>query len=159
MAPVYHRHFSSLRLRELTGAETRTAPYLCPSCKAPHLPYPGERVKVVISDSTLHEFFAASPPHGGQQYPGDLIHVDYITIPGATINTLRNAFRLDYVEKFLGMPLDVCLVAGYNDLVRRHSREQIRHDLREFSSMVIEAQSGLEVNTFAVSTLMYPPPN
>ena len=114
-------------------------------------------MKVVVSDSTLHEFFAASPPHGGQQYPGDLIHVDYITIPGADIKTLRNAFRLDYVDKFLGMPLDVCLVAGYNDLVRRYSREQIRHDFREFSAMVIDAQSGLDINTFAVFTLMLPP--
>ena len=157
VAPVYHRHFSSVRLRELTGAETKTDPYLCPSCKAPHVPYPGDRVKIVVSDSTLHEFYAASPPPGVKQYPGDKIHVDYITIPGADIRTLMNAFRLDYVERFLGMPLDVCLVAGYNDLVRRYSREQIKHDLREFSAMVIEAQSGLDINTFAVSTLMYPP--
>ena len=157
VAPVYHRHFSSLRLRELTGAVSNTNPFLCPSCKSSHVPYPGERVKIVVSDSTLHEFFSASPPPGVKQYKGDKIHVDYITIPGADINTLRNAFRLDYVDKFLGMPLDVCLVAGYNDLVKGYSREQIRYDLREFSTMVIEAQSGLDVNTFAVSTLMYPP--
>ena len=155
--PVYHRHFSSLKLREMTGAEIKDDPYLCPSCKSLHTPYPGERIKIVVSDSTLHEFFAATPPHGHPQYPGDRLHVDYITIPGSDINTLKNAFRTEYVEKFHGFPYDVCLVAGYNDLVREHSREQIKSDLREFSSLVIEAQSGLTPNTFAVSTLMYPP--
>ena len=61
------------------------------------------------------------------------------------------------MEKFLGFPLDVCLVAGYNDLVRNYSRERIRHELREFSAMVIDAQTGLDQNTFAIATLMYPP--
>ena len=155
--PVYHRHFSSMKLREMTGAEFKDDPYLCPSCKSLHTPYPtGERVKIVVSDSTLHEFFAATPPYGHPQYPGDQIHVDYITIPGSDIKTLMNAFRHEYVEKFLGMPLDVCLVAGYNDLVRQHGREQIRDDLRDFSSLVTGAQSGLTPNTFAVSTMMYP---
>ena len=38
--PVYHRHFSSLRLREMTGVEDSARVYLCPSCKSHHQPYP-----------------------------------------------------------------------------------------------------------------------
>ena len=140
----------------MTGAENKTDPYLCPSCKSLHPPYQGERVKVVVSDSTLHEFFAASPSLGAQLYPGDQLHADYITIPGADITTLKNAFRYDYVDKFLGYPLDVCLVAGYNE-GRKYSREQILHDIKRFSSLVIDAQSGLSPNTFAIASLMYPP--
>ena len=43
--------------------------------------------------------------------------MDYITIPGADIETILNALRLDYVEKFPAKPLDVAVVAGYHDLV------------------------------------------
>ena len=95
--PVFHRHFSSLRLRELTGAEYQTSPaqYLCPTCKSLHNPHPGNRIKIVLSSSTLHEYI---PPNGAhQQYAGDKIHMDYITIPGANIETIMNALRLDYV--------------------------------------------------------------
>jgi hypothetical protein len=56
--PIYHRHFSSLRLRALTGVEDTSNPYLCSSCKSHHKPYPNDRIKVVVSDSTLHQFFA-----------------------------------------------------------------------------------------------------
>ena len=38
------------------------------------------------------------PPNGApQQCAGDKIHMDYITIPGANIETIMNALRLDYV--------------------------------------------------------------
>ena len=64
--PVYHRHFSSLRLRQMTGAEAENKRYLCPSCKSFHLPYPDpeNRIKVVVSDSTLHEFLLPQHPAG-----------------------------------------------------------------------------------------------
>ena len=52
--PVYHSHFSSLSLRQITGSEDTGEDYLCPSCKARHAPYPDSRIKVVLSDYTLH---------------------------------------------------------------------------------------------------------
>ena len=42
------------------------------------------------------------PPPGHiatQQYDGDAMHADYITIPGASIDTLSNAFRLDCMRR------------------------------------------------------------
>ena len=163
--PVYHRHFSSLNLRELTGVETTSAPYLCPSCKAQHQPYPlqetwsgQDRVKIVLSDSTLHSFFAP-PSQTAQLYSGDRIHVDYVTIPGADITTIANAFRLDYVEKPQRRPLDVAIVAGYNDLIAGNSRNYIMEQLSNLTDLVKLAGLRLrtEPNTVAVSTLMYPP--
>ena len=156
--PVYHRHFSSLRLRMLTGAENNPSnPYLCPSCMSQHVPYPKNRIKLVISDSTLHEFFA---PHGGaasRQYNGDTLHSDYLTIPGASTHTLSNAFRIDYLDTKPSKPLDVCIVAGYNDLVREYQREYILHKLQQLAAMVLEAKSGHGDNTVAIATFMYPP--
>lgn len=61
---VFHSHFSSLRLRELTGVEGTDNNFLCPSCKSSHAPYPEDRIKLVISDSSLHKFFALSTPSG-----------------------------------------------------------------------------------------------
>ena len=90
--PVYHRHFSSLRLRQMTGAEAENKRYLCPSCKSFHLPYPDpeNRIKVVVSDSTLHEFFA--PPASCRTQYSDNMHTDYITIPGGNIKALTLAY-------------------------------------------------------------------
>ena len=116
--PIYHRHFSSLRLSELTVVEANNSHYLCPSCMSHHLPYPEDRIKVVVSDSTLHQFFA--PPGNlsvSSQYQGDTMHVDYITIPGGDIETLTNAFRLDYVDRPHNKLLDFHFVGGYNDMV------------------------------------------
>ena len=51
------------------------------------------------------------------QYEGDLMHVDYLSIPGANLNTLTNAFKYEYQEKPFLKPLDVVLIGGYNDIL------------------------------------------
>ena len=159
--PVYHKHFSSLRLREVTGVEENARVYLCPSCKSHHQPYPNTRIKVVVSDSTLHEFFARrNDLPGGRQYRGDTQHVDYMTIPGATIETLTHAFRLDYMDKVHSKPLDVVLVAGYNDLVSGLARDEVNYKFQQFCDLVKLIgirQNPNNPNTVAVATLMYPP--
>ena len=158
--PVYHRHFSSRRLREMIGVEDKDHPYYCPSCKYQHKPYPNTRIKVVVSDSTLHNFFAPSSHSGSALYPGDVRHVDYVTIPGADINTLRSAFRLDYMEKLPTKPLDVVLVAGYDDLLEGTNREYIMYEFQKFSDNVKMCGLGLhpdKPNTVAIASLMYPP--
>ena len=154
--PVYHRHFSSLRLRDINGSEATNNPYLCPSCMSCHAPYPKSRTKLIISDSTLHLFFA--PPDGNVgEYTGDILHTDYLTIPGASLHTLTNAFRIEYVDTEHGRPLDVCIVAGYNDLVRNYDKEYLLHKLQKLADMIVGATVGQVKNTVAISTLMYPP--
>ena len=153
--PIIHRHFSSLWLREVTGVETAGTPHLCPSCKSRHVPYPYSRTKIVVSDSTLHVFFAP-PGHTGSHYPGDLMHSDYITIPGATIDSLANAFRLEYGQST--RPMDVVLIAGYNDLVVGRSRADIMQSFRRFTQIVLNASPrDQEKSTVAVCNMMYPP--
>ena len=43
--PVYHRHFSSLRMRVFAGVEDGVSDYFCPSCKSHHKAYPRNRIK------------------------------------------------------------------------------------------------------------------
>ena len=151
--PVSHTHFSSVRLRELTGVEGTESTYLCPSCKSSHVAYPEERIKLVISDFTLHRFFTLSS-HTSAQYPGDMVHVDYITIPEGCLADLVHAFRLDYELPKQQKPLDVVVVAGYNDLLKNNSREFIMEGYGQLSELV----KGLgKDNTLAVATLVYPP--
>ena len=58
------------------------------------------------------------------------------------------------MEKF---PLDVTVVAGYNDLVKGHTRDFILEKLYKLSDLVLDAESGLDKNTIAIATFMYPP--
>ena len=156
---VYHRHFSSLRLREYLGVEVSGNRYLCPSCKSHHSPYPEDRIKIVVSDSTMHQFFAP-PGYTALQYPGDTMHVDYITIPGANIEDLMHAFRLDFEQKHHTKPMDVLIVAGYNDLVDNHGRDYIMYRYKEFVKLVMGLGKEMHPNipnTVAVASLLYPP--
>ena len=57
---IPHKHFSSLRLREMLGVEGTEKFYFCPTCKSSHRSNTRNRVKLVVSDSSLHQFFA--PP-------------------------------------------------------------------------------------------------
>ena len=155
---VYHRHFSSLRLREYLGVEVTGNRYLCPSCKSHHSPYPEERHKIVVSDSTLHQFFAP-PGYSAVLYPGDTMHADYITIPGASIETLLQAFRLDFAQH-TSRPMDVLIVAGYNDLVINHGRDYIMYRYKEFTKFVTGLGQEIhptQPNTVAIASLLYPP--
>ena len=156
---IYHKHFSSLRLRQILDVENSDRAYLCPSCKSRHRSYPEARVKMVVSDSTLHEFFAP-PGYTVSQYEGDTMHADYITIPGACMDTLFHAFRLDCDLLPPDKPIDVVLVMGYNDLVKGHSRHWIMECLNCFCRYVSDlAQKNHPdtPNTVAIATFMYPP--
>ena len=155
--PVYHRHYSSLYLRQITGSEESTAPQFCPSCVGPHKPYPEKRIKLVISDSTMHLFFAPPGQTAANRYDGDQVHTDYITIENADIRTLLHAFRHDYIDKPAKKALDVVLIAGYYDMLAGNSRDYIIGKLHEFSDTVKLAGEDSEPNTFVVATLMYPP--
>ena len=124
-APVFHNHFSSLFLRKLAGAEFSDTDHLCPSCKKEHSSYPEPRLSVVVSDSTLHQYFTPSGYTETLQYIDDDRHIDYLTIAGARISALLNAFQIEYVVNPPPRDLDVVLIAGYADIVDGYARDYI----------------------------------
>ena len=155
--PVYHRHFSSKFGRFLMGAnKPETITYNCPSCKKMHKPNHQKRIKLVLSTSTLHMWFA---PAGEEcLYKGDSAHRDYLTIPGARIVHLHEAFLAEYGTVTIGM--DIVMVAGLNDVARGYTRNNIMQcitDLRKAVSKQAEDYHPDVKNTFAVSALLYPP--
>ena len=160
--PVYHRHFSSLFLRKLLGVETSNAPFMCPSCMLAHQPYPGSRLKIVVSDSMLHEFFAPRDDTESKQYTGDSMHIDYLTIDGADIRTLTYAFRHEYMTMKIDRPMDVMFVGGYTDLARGYDREYIIEKLHRFAHLVMKTTRDKKLpreagDSVAIGTLTYPP--
>jgi hypothetical protein len=156
---VSHNHFSTLRLRECLGVETTCSAYFCPSCKIRHRAYTDERIKVAVSDSTLHQFFAP-PGYMRTQYVGDTQHVDYVTIANATLPELYHAFRMDYELHQHNKPLDVVIVAGYADLLHGYAREYILDGYKHFTEAVLNmgTQRNPDTpNTVAIASLLYPP--
>ena len=152
---VFHKHFSSLRFRELTGVEGTDNSYLCPSCKCSHAAVPEDRIKLVMADSSLHKFFALYS-RSGSQYVGDMMHIDYITIPEGCVEDLVHAFRLDYELSEHHRPLDVVVSAGYNDLLMNKSRTFIMEGFRHLSDIVLNLGKDVppgRKNTFAVASL------
>merc|ERR1711963_606112 len=107
--------------------------------------------------STMHEFFAPRHHVGPVLYSGDTIHTEYVTIPGATTDQVRNAFRIDFIDT-IKKPMDVLVICGYNDLVRGFPKEQIIRSLDRFATEVIlHSVPGHPPNTCAIASMLYPP--
>ena len=93
----------------MLGVEGTEKFYFCPSCKSSHRSYTRDRVKLVVSDSTLHQFFAP-PGDIRAQYQGDTLHADYISpSPGDALTS--STMPSDLIRSFFHQisPLMLCL--------------------------------------------------
>lgn len=154
---VIHRHFSSRQVRVTMGVEHHsTNPfYLCPTCQAPHLAYQNNvGLNVCVSTSQLHTFHQPREP--GIVCPPDSLHVDWLTIPGANIDELGYAWRLDYHRE--PRPMRILLVAGLNDLLQGSSVEKIKESIESFHADVSgQDRYHMRRNEFSVAPLLNPP--
>ena len=109
---VYHLHYSSREIRYMQGVEgsTTNRSYMCPTCERSHESTPRYGLNVCLGDSQLHDFHWPKEP--GVTCPPDSLHVDWVTIPGATLPTLH----MDYYKS--KQPMNIILVTGVNDLIR-----------------------------------------
>ena len=127
---IYHnRHYSSKYTRECSGVENVPGDYFCPPCKAVHSSTKQNRIKICVASSLLHEFWA--PRESNVIYEGDKSHIDYITIPGAKVIDLIDAWKIDYFQE--SRPMDVLLVAGLNNLAKGYKPDSV---LRDYDYMV-----------------------
>ena len=154
---VCHRHSSARQVRILQNVEYEkdNLNYLCPSCQVSHLARLPYGLNICISSSQLHEFHL--PREEGVVCPPDSMHVDWVTIPGATLNELEFAWSVDYHHQT--RPMRILLVAGLNDLIKGGSRETFMQDIKKFKATVDwqnRHHSG-EANQFAVAPLPMPP--
>ena len=153
---VKHHHDSSRQVRVMMGVEGHhTNPfYMCPSCQAPHLVRPNYGLNVCVSTSMLHNF--RYPREQGVVVPPDSIHVDWLTIPGATIKELSYAWRLDYHKE--PRPQRVMLVAGLNDLIKCGGPDQFKEQVLDFEEQVShQNRYHIRQNVLIVAPLLNPP--
>ena len=154
---VRHFHFSAKEVRLLAGVSTDQN-FLCPTCQENgsigrlHQIKQTERLKVCLSSSTLHEFWMDAG------YKGDVVHIDWLTSPGATIQALEYMFRLDYHHETRSM--DILLVAGLNNVLRGENDDKIMARLHSFYEVVKDQAEKChpdQPSTFTVATFLYPP--
>ena len=155
---VYHHHDSSRQVRLMMGVEGHwdNPYYLCPSCQAPHSARLTYGLNVCVSTSQLHNFHF--PREEGVVVPPDSTHVDWITIPGATIDQLSYAWRLDYHRE--QRPQRVLLVAGLNDLIKGGNAAKVRESILGFKDDVLSNNRYHDVNKkneFYVAPMLTPP--
>ena len=152
---LYHKHYSSKSVREIQGVESEPGDYFCPTCKKVHSSTQ-PRLKICLSSSTLHEFWA--PRKEDITYGGDSEHIDYITIPGASIIDLIEAWKIEYYEEKRGM--DVFIVAGLNNVKDGDDPQTIMRDYDHLVQMVHHQAYKYHQNVHnscAIATLIYPP--
>ena len=148
-------HYSSMLLRTVSPVDNNGL-YYCISCKTtPHTVKSGIRYPVILTGSSMHDWSIIAKQEG---YESDSIHIDIISIPGATIKQLHHALEVKYGKA--DIPLDNLVVAGLNDILRGHSVDQIKDD---YMNLILWSQKqsgtcpGKMENTCAIATLPYPP--
>ena len=157
---TWHTHHSSKDLR-ICAELTDQGEYYCETCEiTPHSYKGGRRVALLISSSAMANWQNARYGRDfiirEDGYKGDCLHMDHVTIPGATIEELKHAYAAEYEGYW--RPVDAVLVAGHNNLLRGESKEQVTAAIKSFKEMVIRMGTAQgHVNTFAVVTLYYPP--
>ena len=155
--PVYHRHFSAVEVRITQGVEWSKSNrcYMCPTCEVYHPARPDPGLNVCLGASQLHEFHVPREPD--VTCPPDFLHVDWNTIPGATIPVLTHAYQVDY-RKYT-RPMRVLLVAGINDLLKGGDFTSITNSILHLKQ-VFDAQNQYhpsQQNEFMVATILNPP--
>ena len=155
---VFHHHFSSRQVRLTLGVErlSTNPDYMCPTCQRRHLSKPDDRLNVCVSDSQLHNFHF--PEDNRTIIPPDSCHIDWITVPGASLSQLCDAWRLDYHrEKRASRTL---LVAGIDDLIKEGNLDSFKEQVMGFKDN-IDAQNRYHLssskNEFFIAPLLNPP--
>ena len=147
-----HKHFSSKAYR-LNAPVDVWGNYPCTTCRStPHSHKVGERIFILITSSTMCNWQGDRKKNG---YPGDEVHVDYLSIPGATISTLHHALLAEYGRA--KTPVDICLIAGLNDILRDRTAEKVMKDILAMRKSVDEKFKYGHDSTFAVCTLPFAP--
>ena len=154
---IRHEHFSSKYFMECEMSKSeKSGSIFCPTCKKPHSDFDQQRVKICISSSSLHEFWAQG--ESGESYEGDCVHIEYITIPNARINELTVAFEIQYLED--PRPMDVILVAGIENLVKGYQKDSLMKAYKHLVDLVKWQEEKFHPdveNSCGIATLYYPP--
>ena len=156
-SPVDHSHNSPREIRIMQGVEycEENVQFMCTTCRVSHMVRSDNSLNILLGDSNLHNIH--TPRGGAARSPPDPIHIDWLTISGATIKELELAWQLDYGK--YSRPMRILLSAGLADLVKGRSRTDIVADILHFRAVVIKQNEyhPFIKNEFVVATILNPP--
>ena len=154
---VNHRHSSPREIRILQGVEyeDENLAYMCPTCVTDHPARSPDGLNVLVGASNLHDIH--HPRDASVSCPPDPVHIDWLTVCGATISDLQYAWELDYGKST--RPMRILLSAGLNDLARGKTRTAVVASILQFRT-VVDRQNQYHPHTnneFVVATVLNPP--
>ena len=173
--PIWHRHYSTKAVR-LEAMVDHLGRYLCSQCEnSPHYFLTGGRSSVLLTSSTLSDFWGMSV---GVPYIGDTLHCDSVSVPGGKIADLTRAFKAEFSGHPL--PIDAICVLGFNDILdppclrellageveemldyirvdMEGASQQLKNDAAALMQAVVNSSPPNQVNSCAFATLPVPP--
>ena len=155
--PVHHEHSSAREVRVLQGVEDKDGNpnYMCTSCSSVHSSLPPQGLHIVVGDGNVHNIH--NPRGSRVRCPPDPLHIDWLTVYGATIPELEHAWKVEYGEYKKAMR--ILLTGGTADFALGRSRNEIVESIMRFR-IVVTAQNKYHPNTendFVVTTVLNPP--
>ena len=132
--------------------------YICPTCVTSHPARPDIGLNIVVGNSQLHNLH--NPRTHDPRVPRcdpDPFHIEWLTVCGATVPELEDAWLADYRKQV--RPMRILLSAGTDDFARGKTRDEIVESIMHFKNTV-DKQNDYhpEVkNEFVIATLLNPP--
>ena len=154
---VFHHHHSGREIRIVQGVDkTETLPYMCTTCKTVHPDRPDEGLNVLVGTGQLHDLHN---PRDRNKVPivPDPLHIDWLTVVGATIRELEFAWLRDYASQT--KPMRILLSAGIDDLDRGKTRDEIVESFMHFK-LTVDRQNAChpdQPNELVIATILNPP--
>ena len=152
---IRHKHFSSRVFAKKALKRNKDGMYPCPTCNKRHEKEVGaKRLKVCVTSSALAEYWMSEKV----KFSGDDFHIEWICIPGATINQLSAAWEIEFGDE--SRPMDVLLVGGLTNVIKETPGLVIVRAYKHFIDIVQwqgEQNHPDEPNTCAIGTMYYPP--
>lgn len=153
---VRHDHFSSKILTDQANEIDTGSSYFCRACNKAHVKFNNSsRRKICVTSVILLEDRQSTVVEIGS---GEVSHVDWICIPGARINTLTEAWEIEYINE--KKPMDVILIGGLENVKKGKSGPSIVNAFKHFIDLVQwqgEHFHPDNPNTCTIGTLIYPP--
>ena len=109
-----------------------TKQYMCPTCEKFHSVIPEYGLNICLATSQLHDFH--NPRDPDVTCAPDELHVDWLTIPGARIQTLETAWQIDYQN--YKHPMRILLAAGLNDLIKGGNKESVTNSILRLKNAI-----------------------
>ena len=151
-----HRHEDSADWR--AGILNDSHLYPCHTChRSPHTfdiaglntPWTGGRIPIMATSSTLYQW---QGPRHRTGYTGDPFHIERVSVAGARVRDLGHALSVGYFG--LGIPVDILIICGLNDVDQGRSAHEIMCD---FAMLQEAVEMNLPTSTITIATLPLPP--